>query len=447
MRVLILGGGTVGTSVAEVLCQQRHSVTLVERNEEIAGRIDAEMDITVVTGAASQSSTLFQAGVTSADVCFALTGNDECNMVAASLAKAMGASRVAARVYSKIFRDLSTFDYQNHFKIDRFLSIEHLTAMEMSRCVRETGTMVIEYFARGQLEMQDVIISRGSSATGKKLADLKFPSEVRIGSINRDGNTRIATANDQIEVGDRISILGDRSAVEEVKKLFNTQPARKQCVIIAGGGETGYHLAQVLESRRYSVTIMDSSRDRCDYLASHLQNVTILRSNALRRRDLEEGRISEVDIFVSCTGSDEDNILSCVEAGELGAKMTIAVVTRADYGNIISRLGISKAVSPRKVMAQQVQGLMNAGPIIFRNPYLLGGGIEVLELEVRQGSPVTRGTLREISLPAHALIAAVIREGFVHVPGANHTLYPGDTVIVLIQAGFIPELIKVFEAD
>jgi len=445
MRVLVLGGGTVGLSIAEVLYQQKHHVTVVESAPEVAEQIDAEMDVAVLLGSASQSSVLFQAGVTSMDICLALTGNDECNMVAASMAKAMGTSRVAARVYDQVFRDLSTFDYQNHFKIDRLLSIEHLTAMELARYVRgETGAMTIEYFARGQLEMQDVVISRPSSATGKKLMDLKLPSEVRIGSINRNGNISIATAQDQIEVGDRISILGERNDVEEVKKLFNTQPTRKQSVIIAGGGETGYHLAQVLESRRYSVTVMDTDKKRCDYLASHLKKTTIVRSNALRRIDLEEARIEETDIFVSCTGNDEDNILACVEAKELGAKMTMAVVTRSDYANIITRLGINEVVSPRSVMTRQVLGMMNSGPVIFRNPYLLGGGIEILELEVLKGAPVTKGTLREISLPTRSLITAVIREGFVQVPGANHSLREGDTVIALIQTESLPELLREF---
>lgn len=445
MRVLILGAGTVGTSVAEVLSQQHHHVTIVEADEETAQQVDSEMDVAVIAGSASESSVLFQSGVTSTDICLALTGNDECNIVAASLARAMGASRVAARVYAQIFRDLSTFDYQNHFKIDRLLSIEHLTAMELARCIRETGAMTIEYFARGQLEMQDVIISRASAATEKKLADLKLPSEIRIGSINRDGEVRIATAQDKIQVGDRISILGDQANVEEVKKMFNTLPAKKQSVVIAGGGETGYHLAQVLEKRKYAVTILDTDRVRCDFLASRLKRSTVLRSNALRQHDLEEGRIGEADIFVSCTGSDEDNILSSVEAGELGAKTTMAIVSRPDYANILSRLGINEVISPRSVMTRQVLGLMNSGALIFRNPYLLGGGIEVLEIEVLENAPVTKGTLSKVTLPTQSLIAAVIRQGFVQVPGASHTLQKGDTVIALVQTGHSDELVQEFE--
>lgn len=444
MKILILGGGIIGSSIAEILCHQRHRVTIVEKNPNIAAQIDAELDVNVVAGSASESSVLFLAGVTSVDLCLALTGNDECNMVAASMAKAMGATRVAARVYGKIFRDLSTFDYQSHFRIDRLLSTEHLTAMEFARRIRDSGAITVEYFARSQLEMQDFLVMRPSGATGKKLYDLHLPSEVRIGSIARNGQITIPTASDTIEVGDKISLLGDPDKLDEVKKLFHIQSFKKQNVLIAGGGETGQHLARILSNRRYSVTMMDSSRPRCEELASHFRDLTIVHANALRRADLEKEGIGDIDIFIACTGDDEDNIMACVEAEALGAKKRMAVVTRSDYANVISRLGINDVVSPRTVMAKQVMGMLNTGPIVFRNASLLGGGVEVLEIEVFQNAPVTCGMLSEVTLPPNTLLAAVQREGFVYLPNAKSVLKQGDTVVAFAQSDVIPQLIAAF---
>ncbi|MCL2119696.1 MAG: Trk system potassium transporter TrkA [Planctomycetaceae bacterium] len=444
MKILVLGGGVIGTSVAEILCEQRHKVTIVEKSPEIAAQIDSEMDVNVVVGSASESSVLFQAGVTSVDLCLAMTGNVECNMLAASMAKEMGATRVAVRVYGKIFRDLSTFDYQNHFRIDRILSPEHLTAMEFARRIHDSSSVTIEYFARGQLEMQDVLIMRPSQATGKKLRQLHLPPEVRIGSIYRNGQTTIPTAEDTVEVGDRISLLGEPDRLTEVKKMFYIQSYKKQKVIIAGGGETGQHLARVLSNRRYSVTIMDVDRSRCENLASQDEELTIVHANALRRNDLEKEGVGDADIFIACTGNDEDNIMACVEAETLGAKKRMAVVTRSDYANVTERLGINEAVSPRTVMAKQVIGLLNSGPIVFRNISLLSGGIEILELEVFQDSPVTKGSLNEVTLPAKTLLAAVLREGYVYLPNAQSILQQGDTVVALAQADAIPSLVTVF---
>ena len=444
LRVLILGAGTVGTSIADMLYQLQHNVTVVDSDPEVVQQVDAELDVAAVCGSASQSSVLFQAGATTADLCLAMTGKDECNMLAASMAKAMGTGRVAARVYAKVFRDLSTFDYQKHFKIDRLMSIEHLTAMELARRIREPGAMMIEHFARGELEMQDVIISRSSQWTGVPLKDLQFPPEVRIGSINHDGHVKIATALDVIEVGDRISLLGDRDSVEKVKQMFHTLPSIRRSVVIAGCGETGCHLAIVLEKRGFSVTIMEADRDRCDFLASHLQKSTVIHADARRRLDLEEERVGDTDVFVACMKDDEDNIMACVEAQEIGAKMLVSVISRPDYANVVGKLGIHEAVSPREVMSRQVEGLLNTGSLIFRNKHILGGGIEVLEIEAQPNSPITQAELKNVNLPRQGIIGATMREGFVKMPNASYQIKAGDIAVILVQTPAVDGFVKAF---
>ncbi|MBQ8286760.1 MAG: NAD-binding protein, partial [Thermoguttaceae bacterium] len=227
MRVLVLGGGDVGGSVARALCEQRHEVTVVERDPERAAWLDDELDARVLCGVASRSSLLFQAGATTADVCLALTGDDETNIIAGRVATAMEARRASARVYAPFYRDVDAFDYRRHFGLDRLLDVEFLTAMELARRIREPGAMLIEHFIGGELEMQDVLIAKPSAATGRPLAELRLPSEVRVAAINREGAVSIASANDRVEVGDRVTLLGERAQVENVKKMFQTQSAVK----------------------------------------------------------------------------------------------------------------------------------------------------------------------------------------------------------------------------
>ena len=171
MRIVVLGAGTVGTSVAEMLCQYRHSVTVVDHDPVVARRVNDELDVRGVAGSAAQSSVLFQAGVMDADLCLAVTSSDEGNMIAASMAKAMGARRAIARVYAPVFRDLSTFDYQRHFHIDRLLSLEHLAAMELARKIREPGSMAVENFAHGDIEMQELAVTKSTAAVGVPLKE------------------------------------------------------------------------------------------------------------------------------------------------------------------------------------------------------------------------------------------------------------------------------------
>ncbi len=444
MRIVVLGAGTVGTSIAQRLCEDGHSVTVVDQDAVNTRRVNDELDVRAVTGSAAQSSILFQAEVLGADLCLALTGSDEVNLIAASMAKAMGARRAIARVYAPVFRDLSTFDYQRHFNIDRLLSMEHLSAMQLAREIRHPGAVAVEVFARGELEMQEVVVTEKTSAVGVPLKQLKLPASVRIGSIMRKGKMEIAVADDEVDLGDRVTLVGTREDIDEVKDIFQRELPPKQSVVIAGGGETGYHLARVLEGSRYVVTLMERDRQRCEYLATNLKQATVVHGDAQRRATLEEERVGKADVFVACTGDDEDSIMACVEARELGAKTIMAIVSRPDYANVVGKLGIDHAVSPRDVIAHEIMGFLNTGAVISRAPLTKGQAIDILEIEVLPDSPATRLPLAELKLPTHCLIGAVIRESYVMVPGAEDCFAEGDTVVALVQRDVVEKTVAMF---
>lgn len=444
MKIVILGAGTVGTSIADMLCRDRHSVTVVDSQAARVRAINERLDVRAVTGNAAQSSVLFQAGVLDCDLCLAVTGSDEVNMVAASIAKGMGSRRSVARVFAPVYRDLSTFDYQRHFRIDRMLSLEQLSAMELARAIRHSGAVAVEHFARGELEVQELTVEEGTKAVRRPLSELRLPRGVRIGSVARDGTTRIAMASDQLQPGERITLIGTQEEIDEIRDWFQRESPPRQRVVIAGGGETGYHLARSLEGRRFSIVLMDANRERCDFLAAHLKHTTVVHADATQRAALEEERVGNADFFASCTGDDEDNILAGVEARELGAKTILAIVSRPDYGQIVGKLGIDHVVSPRVVMAKEIRGLLNTGPVVSRMPLAGAGGISVVELEVRPDVPATQGTLAELPLPDQSLIAAVIHETYVRVPGGDDRICPGDAVIALVADTVFDDLVKLF---
>ena len=192
MQIVVLGAGTVGTSIADLLCKHGHHVSVVDNDAAHVRRIDEEMDVRAIYGSASESSVLFQAGVMGADLCLAVTGDDEANLVSASISKAMGSHRAIARVYAPIFRDSSTFDYQRHFRIDRLLSLEHLAAMEFARGIRNPGSLAVENLVRGELEVQEMEVQDSTKVVGVPLREMDLPVGVRIGCIIRDGETWIA---------------------------------------------------------------------------------------------------------------------------------------------------------------------------------------------------------------------------------------------------------------
>ncbi len=428
-----------------MLCHHRHSVVVVDIDPEKIARLNDEVDVRAVTGSACEASVLFQVGVLGCDICLALTGVDEVNLVAASLAKAMGAKRTMARVFAPVFHDRSTFDYRQHFNIDRLLSLEHLSAMEFARAIRSPGALTVENLARGEVEMHEFQLASSSKILGTELKDLKLPSRLRIGSIVREGKMWIAGANDVLRVHDRITVIGRREQVDKIAKLIAKKQPPKQMIVIAGGGETGYHLAHVLSSPLFSVVLIERDRERCEFLANKLKDVTVVVGDATRIQCLQEERIGQADVFVACLGDDEDGIMASVEASELGARQVMTIINRTDYANVVGRLGIHVPVSPREVMAQQVLGLLTKGVIVSRHP-LAGGSVIVLEIEVGEGSPATQSVLADLALPSPCVIAAACNVDQVRVPGADDQLRAGETVIALADKPVEKELATLFES-
>lgn len=444
MRIVVLGAGTVGTWIADLLCRNRHRVTVVDRDPENTKRVNTELDVRVVTGSASESSVLFQADVIGADLCLAVTGNDEVNLVAASMAKALGAGRVIARVYGRVFQDLSTFDYRRHFGIDRLLSLEHLSALELARGIRSPGSLAVETLVSGQLEVQEILIPPKSAVAGKKVRELKLGKGIRIGSISRGGDIWIAGAEDELAVGDAITLIGRRGAVDDCRDRFQTRTV-PQGIVIAGGGETGTHLAECLSGRRYRVMLIEQDHARCEYLAVHLPHVTVVQADARRRNVLEEERVGSADAFAACLGDDENNIMAGVEAKDIGAKTIMAIVSRPDYAGVVEKLGIDLAVSPREVMANQILSFLNSGPVLSKTT-IADGRVCIYEIEILEGVLATKHDLASLPLPPKCLIAAIMSKEHVYVPGADDRLKTGDTAIAMAGEASVAAMFEMFGA-
>ncbi len=443
MKVLILGGGRLGLTIASFLCDQRHDVTIVEIDLARSRYVDDLLDARVIHGNAAHAEVLFQAEVSATDLCLAVTGRDEVNLLGASIAKVMGVRRTAAHVYAGSIQNGHTIDYRKQFGVDRFLNVETLTAVELAREIRATGDLMIEHFASGEVELQEVLFFNDPPpAMQKPLCELHFPSDVRVGVIRRGNVTKIATAQDVIQQGDHISLIGVRETLEKMKSQLQGKSAQPKKILIGGGGEIGFHLAQILQQRRHSVSILEKDQHRCDSLANRLPGCTVLHGDVTSRSTLQNEQIRSYDCFVACTGADEANIVSALEAKEFKPDLrTIVLVNRPDYGMITDKLKIDVTVIPSQVIANQVMGLLNTAPVIFRNTKLFQHTVDVVELVVRENAPITQDVLRNVKLPAGSLLATVSRGDFVQVPSANFQFKPGDYAVALVQNGALPELI------
>jgi trk system potassium uptake protein TrkA len=293
------------------------------------------------------------------------------------------------------------------------------------------------------VEVQELEAQKGCSAVGVPLKQLQLPKGVRVGVIAGPERTVIAGAEDVIQPGEHVTLIGRSETVDGVRSLFERKSYPRLNVIIAGGGEVGFHLAHLLETRRFKVILMEADAARCEQLARRLNGTTILHADATRQAEMDEARVGKADVFVACMGRDEDNIVCGVEAKEVGCPRILSVVRRPDYANVLEKLGIDVAVSPREVMARQVLGLVESGPILDRS-YISGRDAEVWEVEVNEGVPITKAPLKDIPLKQSS-IAAIERDDFVRVPLADDQLRAGDTVVVLVQAASARDTLAWFE--
>ena len=442
MNVVVLGAGTVGQSIAELLCGRGLNVCVVDEQPDVLRRVEERFDVQTVCGSAFDAATLFQAGVLTADLCLAVTSRDEVNLVSASVAREMGASRSVARVFNPVLRDSSTFDYQRHFSVDRLISLEQLTALELARHIRSTSVVTVENFMRGGVEVQGITVGNQAKATGVPLSALQLPRAVRVGVISRENNSFIPSASDAVQAGDHVTLIGNRDDLQSISTMFEGKSSGNSRVVIAGGGETGLNLARILERTSCRVTVLESDQQRCELIADRLPHCTVLLADVKSRADLEEARVGSADVFVACTGHDEENIVCGVEAKELGCSRLLTIVRSPDYANVLERLGVDVAVSPRQAMARQIVGLIATGPLRERSA-VAGETAELWEVEVRQGMAATHAPLRELPLTG-CLVAAIERKEFVKVPGADDQLQPGDTIVLLVHRAVEHKVAELF---
>ncbi len=437
MKIIIVGAGETGRHLAEQLSGHHHSICVIDSVETIAGELQERLDTHVICGNGSSVTTLAEANVGECDLCLALTSDDETNLVAASLAKALGARKTIARVHGRVQRDEWLFDYKAHFGIDYIFSTERLAAVELAKFVRNPDRLMVEEIARGRIELQQTKVTTGSKAVGVPLKELKLPQRVRVAAIERAGTFIVPTGQDRLELGDRITLFGDPRSLDGVLPWFDTdaRPDEEVNVVIFGGGEYGMALAQMLEGRKYRVRILEKNANTCQKLASTLQRTVVINADATSLQNLKEEQIGGADFFIAVSKDDEDNVMTCLQARSLGTAYALALIHRADYADVIShnsdKLGIRGAVSPRVATSRDLLRFITEDRyhVLMKLP----GGADVIECPVPRLSSVTGRKVSDIAWPPGSGLVALLHENNALVPVGEDVINAGDTLYALVS--------------
>lgn len=438
MKVLITGAGQVGRFLGGVLSQKGHDVTLIDHSEEIILQLEEEMDARLIRGNGSSASVLIQAEVSRCDFFLAMTSDDCTNLVASSIAKALGAKVTLTRVHDQTYADNSILNYQLHFGIDYLINPEFLSAIELAKRVRHPHRVAVENFAQGQIEVQQIQVKRGAKAIGSPLKDLKLSRNTRIGLIQRDTVCEVAHAHSVIAEGDLVTLFGQSDALYESRQLFDPQVHRESVrVVLFGGSEIAIGLIRLLSNPRFKIRIIEKDPGICRHLAEKFPEVTVINGEGTSLRLLEEEQVGSADYFIACTKEDEDNIMTCLQAGKLGAKHVQLVINKPDYEEVLEQLrgvlGVQSTIAPRIATAEEVLRYIDASD--WKELVNLPGNTgSIVEIRIGANNPLQGKTLREISLPPGCIIVALLHQFQARVPGADDKILAGDRMLVIVSS-------------
>ncbi len=432
MKIIIVGAGEIGRHLAEKLVLENHEIQVIDSSAQLVEELNEALDLRAIHADGASVLSLEEASIAECELLLALTPDDNTNLVAASMGKALGAKKAVARIHSGIAREEWLFNYRTHFGIDYLFSSDRLAAIELAKFIRNPEGILIEEIARGRIELQQLPVTAQSKVTGRPIAEIGLPQRVRIGLVQRGSSAFVPGREDTIAEGDMVMMFGETRRLREATSLIDPRykPPVGQRIAIFGGTECGVALAQMLESTGHSVRIFEKDRKRCEAIAQHLQQTTVLNLDATSLLQLREEQIASTDFFVATSNADEDNVMTCLQAGDLGAGTCLALIHRADYADAMQHLarplGIRGAVSPREASRRELMRFMNTGT--YRSVIDLGGGVSVMECPLSETAPVAHQPVEKIAWPAGTGLIALLRESMAIVPAAGDVLMPGDIV-------------------
>jgi trk system potassium uptake protein len=442
MRTVIIGAGEVGFNTAMMLSHEGHDVVLIEQQEALVERAAEQLDALVVHGNGASPRLLAEAGIDRSDLLIAASSSDEANIIACLAAKAQGVPRTVARIHNPDYYDTKEPFAQEMLGIDFVIHTEQMAAEEIKDALLVPGAINVDTFADDTIEVAEVVLHEGSPAVGRALKDVRLPPESLVVGVVRHGEALVPRGDTVLERRDHVLLISGRQRISEVVGAVVTDTAPVRDVTIYGGGRIGLRLALALEKVGMSVRVIERDADRARYVASQLRRGFVLHDEGISRDFLLQERVDKTDAFVAVTGDDRANLLAAMYASQLGARMTIAGVSRGEFSPLADALGVDVTISPRVLAAEAILRFVRRGEVI--SVALLESGAEMIELRVPERCRVAGRPLSEAGFPQGAIVGALLRDGEVVIPTGRDVLRPGDDAVVFTVEDAVDEVERLF---
>ena len=447
MNIIICGAGRVGFTIAKLLSEQGHSITVIDQSSEDIQKINDTFDVKAIVGKATYPSILEKANAAETDMIIAVTRNDEINMLICQIAFSIfNIPKKIARIRSQDYLNPKFTRVYNkeNLPIDVIISPEIEIAKSIQRKLEAPGALDSVPFAENQIRLLEILIKDNCKLIGLKLNELtnKFPNlDANIIAIIREDKSFIPKKTDQVKENDKIYVIINSSQMAETLEAFGHSEKISKKILIIGGGNIGFNLAKNIEDtlETVRVKIVEKNKSRAEYLANELNNTIVINGNGLDEEVLSEANLDEAETVLHLTNDDEDNLMVSVlvekfakDQKDIEDKRTMALINKPNYSLLQSSLKIDDLIDPRMNTVSSILKHIHKGTI--ENAYTISNGeYEVIEAEIIESSELINKELKNSNLPDEIRIGAVLRDKKVIIPKSDFIFQKDDQIVLIVK--------------
>lgn len=448
MKIIIIGNGKVGYTLAKQLSGENHELVLIDKNMEALRNADGALDIMCLEGSGASIQVLLSAGVREADLVVAVTGEDELNMVCCLIAKKLGARHTVARVRSpEYFREANLL--KKEIGVSMIINPEHAAAQEISRLLRVPTAFSVETFARGLVEMIGFPVLESDGLAGIPLYEYnkRHPNGVLMCAVIRGSEVYVPNGSFVPQAGDKAYVIGSSGEMANFFHTLGRDGDKIRRITVLGGSKIATYLTWAVEKVGMKVRIVEEDEEKCLTLAEKLPNAQIIHGDGTDTEVIESEGLLEVDAFIALTNRDEENLLMAMTAQRSGVRKVVAKMNRPNYIEMTRGFGVDSIISPKEITASQISAYVRAldrsqGSAVEHLYRPLGGAVEAVEFTAAANSKFLDTPLKDLGprLKRGLLVAAIARDGKTIIPDGNTSIRAGDRVIVMAKSLFLQDL-------
>ncbi len=458
MNIIICGAGRVGFTIAKLLSEQGHSITVIDQSSEDIQKINDTLDVKAIVGKASYPSILEKANATETDMIIAVTRNDEINMLICQIAFSIfKIPKKIARIRSQDYLNPKFTRVYNkeNLPIDVIISPELEIAKSIQRKLEAPGALDSVPFADNKIRLLEILIRDNCKSIDIKFNALteKYPKlDANIIGINRGEKFFIPKKTDSVKKNDKIYVIINSSQMSETLKAFGHEEKISKKILIIGGGNIGFNLAKNIEETLDSVRvkIVEKNKTRAEYLAHELNDTIVINGDALDEEVLSEANLEEAETVLALTNDDEDNLMVSVlvekfakDKKKIDEKRTMALINKPNYSILQSSLKIDDLIDPRMNTVSSILKHVHKGTI--ENAYTISNGeYEVIDAEIIETSELINKEIKNSNFPEEIRIGAVLRDSKVIIPRSNFIFKKDDRVVFIAKKDSISFVENIF---